>query len=95
VNYWAEPKKCHPQIKYECEVVLGPTTSLCDIPAGTMDNTLATFDEVTGRYELSTTNIVGVLPGIYTLQVTGILGNKVHKNTFTFEMKNPCLTTKP
>lgn len=95
VNYWAEPTKCRPQIVYSCEVVLGPTTTLCDIPAGEMDNTLATFDTVTGRYELSTTNIIGVQPGIYTLQVTGTLGNKVHKNTFTFEMKNPCLTTRP
>ena len=60
VNFWAEPTTCRPQIVYSCEVVQGPTTTLCDIPAGTVDDTLATFDTVTGRYELSTTNIFGV-----------------------------------
>jgi hypothetical protein len=95
-NMYYLPRACEDQFSYSCSVSSGPRTDICNIILGTEGpGTEASFDTETGKYSLSTTDIVGVPPGVYVFDITGTLGTKSHTTQYTVELKNPCLTSRP
>ena len=68
-----------------------PRTDICDISQGQEGSSLATFDQSSGTFTLSTLDIDGIPSGTYTFDIQAQLGSKIFTTTYTIEFKNPCI----
>ena len=79
------PSFCVPT--YSCTIIVG-TPDICSI-TGT---STASFSATTGKYQLSTTDIVTYVPGVYTFKITATVGSKTNFITFDLKLVDPCST---
>ena len=69
-----------------------PRTDLCDIfdfIDGTVQ-TLGNFKESSGDYYFRSKDVVGLLGGVYTFEVTTVAGPATVVDTFELTLSNPC-----
>jgi len=79
------PTFCVPT--YSCLVIVG-TPDICSITG----SSAASFSTLTGKYQLSTTDIATYVPGVYTFKITASVGSKTNFITFDLKLVDPCPT---
>lgn len=88
------PKVCIENLRYTCEFVSGPRTDICEI---TEDQTMTHFDNREGIFTLATKNPAAIPPGIYVLDITGMIGpvsnTLSHRTRYHIEILDPCKNT--
>jgi hypothetical protein len=90
------PSFCEPPV-YTCAVTAGVRTDLCII---TDKDTFGVFDSATGNYSFRTFNLIDYPEGVYTFEITAVIGpdplfpTKTVAITFDMTLVNPCLTQK-
>ena len=91
VPFTVEPSTCEQYIEYSCQVTQGSRLDLCSISDG---DTAGVFDAATGRWQFTTVDVDNYLPGTYTIEVSGTVGQRTEVTTFEIVLEHPCPTTE-
>ena len=65
-----------------------------DLCALTNGDSHGVFDPITGNYEFYSIDMATYLPGQYTFEIIGKVGDKSDTATFVMTLVDPCLTTQ-
>ena len=85
-----EPPVC--TFAYSCVMTAGPA-GMPDLCALTDGDSHGVFDPITGNYEFYSIDMANYVPGQYTFEITGTVGDKSATSTFVMTLVNPCSTT--
>ena len=85
-----EPPVC--TFTYSCVMTSGPG-GVPDLCALTDGDSHGVFDPITGNYEFYSIDMATYIPGSYTFEITGTVGNKSASATFVMTLVDPCPTT--
>ena len=85
-----EPPVC--TFAYSCVMTAGPA-GMPDLCALTDGDSHGVFDPITGNYEFYSIDMANYVPGQYTFEITGTVGDKSATSTFVMTLVDPCSTT--
>jgi len=88
--FLVEPQVC--PFTYSCAMISGPA-GVPDLCALTDGDSHGVFDPITGNYEFYSIDMAKYLPGQYTFEITGTVGDKSDTATFVMTLVDPCPTT--
>ena len=83
--FQVEPPIC--TFTYSCAMTAGDRLDLCSIVDG---DTQGVFDPINGNYEFFSIDMANYIPGQYTFEITGTVGDKSASSTFVMTLVNPC-----
>ena len=94
VSFDITPTHCGAYTTYACGITAGARTDLCSIvePNAVGGNSVGAFDSITGRFSFNSIDMIGFVPGTYTLEVTGTSGLKTDSFTVDLVLIDPCPT---
>ena len=90
IPYIVEPPVC--VFTYSCLMTDGPV-GVPDLCALTDGDSHGVFDPISGNYEFYSIDMAKYIPGSYTFEITGTVGDKSASATFVMTLVDPCPTT--